>query len=87
MQLECARVFHESLLVPIFTYGSETMIWKEKEKSKISAVQTDDLKSLLGIRRMNKVSNARIRELCGVTKEGDKKIDEVVLRWFGHVKR
>ena len=24
--LECARVFHESLLVSIFTYSSETMI-------------------------------------------------------------
>ena len=26
LQLECARVFYESLLVPILTYGSETMI-------------------------------------------------------------
>ena len=25
-QLECARVFHESLLVPVLTYGSETII-------------------------------------------------------------
>ena len=23
---ECARVLHESLLVPVLTYGSETMI-------------------------------------------------------------
>ena len=26
MQLECAKVLHKSLLVPIFTYCSETMI-------------------------------------------------------------
>ena len=26
LQLECARVLHESLLVPVSTYGSETMI-------------------------------------------------------------
>ena len=25
-QLECARVLHESLLVPVLMYGSETMI-------------------------------------------------------------
>ena len=31
MQLECARVSHESLLVPVFTYGRETMIWREKD--------------------------------------------------------
>ena len=26
LQLECAEVLHESLLVPVFAYGSETMI-------------------------------------------------------------
>ena len=29
LQLECARVLHESLLVLVLTYGSETMIWRE----------------------------------------------------------
>ena len=55
LQLECARVFHESLLVPPLTYGSETMIWREKEGSRISAVQMDNLRGLLCIRRMDKV--------------------------------
>ena len=31
------------------------------------------------------VPNARIRELCGVTKEVDEKIDEGILKWFSHV--
>ena len=26
LQLECARVLHESLLVPVLTHGNETMI-------------------------------------------------------------
>ena len=26
LQLDCARVLHQSLLVPILTYGCETMI-------------------------------------------------------------
>ena len=33
------------------------------------------------------VLNAWIRQLCGVTKGVDEKIDEGVLRWFGHVER
>ena len=39
------------------------------------------------IRRMDKVPNARMKQLCGVTKGLDEEIDEVVLRWFGHVER
>ena len=38
LQLECARVLHESLLVPVLVYGSETMIWREKETSRIRAL-------------------------------------------------
>ena len=36
---------------------------------------------------MDKVPNARIKELCEVKKRVDEKIDEGVLRWFGHVER
>ena len=42
---------------------------------------------MLGIRRMNKVQIAWIRQLCGVTKGVDEKIDKGVLRWFDHVER
>ena len=31
LQIECARVLHEPLLVPVLMYGSETMIWREGE--------------------------------------------------------
>ena len=38
LPLECARVLHETLLVPALMYGSETMVWKEKERFRIRAV-------------------------------------------------
>ena len=44
------------------------MLWKEKERSRIKAVQMDNLRGLLGIRRMGRLLNAQIRELCRVTK-------------------
>ena len=40
----------------------------EKEKSRIRAVQMDNLRGLLGIRRIYRVPNACIREFCGVMK-------------------
>ena len=63
LQHECARVLHESLLVPVLAYRSEIMIWRGKERSRIWGVQVYNLRGLLGIRRMNKVPNARIRQL------------------------
>ena len=30
LQLECAKVLHESLMMPVLMYGNETMIWREK---------------------------------------------------------
>ena len=47
LQLECARVLHESLLVSVLMYGSETMIWGEKKKrSRIKGVHMDNLRSV-----------------------------------------
>ena len=60
--------------MPVRTYGSETMIWREKERYRIRAVQIDNLTGLLGIKRMDKVLNGCVRELYG-----QKKIDEGVL--------
>ena len=78
---------HETLLIPVLTYGSETMLWKENERSRIRAVQMDNLRGLLGIRRMDRVLNAQIRDLCGVKKGLDERINEGMLQWFGHVER
>ena len=40
----------------------------ERGKFRIRAVQMDNLRGLLGIRRMDRVPNAWIRELCRVMK-------------------
>ena len=87
LQLQCARFLHESFLVPIRMYSSETRIWSGKEGSRIISVKIENYRGLLGIRRMNKLPNTRIKQLCGVAKDVEEKIDEDVLRWFSHVER
>ena len=71
--------------MPVLIYGSETMLWKEKERSRVRALQVDNLSEFLGIRRMDRLPNARIRELYRVRRGLDERIDEDVLRLFGHV--
>ena len=67
----CVRILHESFLGPVLMYGSETTLCKEKESSRIRAIKIYNLRGSLGIRRMDRAPNARIRELCRVTKEVD----------------
>ena len=83
LQLKCARVLNETLLVPVLMYGTETVLWMGKEISRVRAVQVDSLRGLLRIRRMDRVQNARIKELCGVRKGLAERIDKGTLRWFG----
>ena len=59
----------------------------KSKRSRVRAVQIDNLRGLLGIRRMDRVPNAWIRELCGAKKGLDVRIDEGMLLWFGHVER
>ena len=47
----------------------------------------DNPRGLLGIRKMDKALNALIRQLCGVMKGVNEKIDEDVFQWFDHVER
>ena len=75
LQLECARILHESLLMFVLTYDIERMIWRKKEKYRIWVVQIDSLRVLLGIGLMDKVPNARIMQLCGVRNDVNEKID------------
>ena len=80
-------VLHETLLVSVLMYDSETVIWKEEERSKIRAVQMVKIRSLLGIRRMDRVPEAWIRELSGMAKGVEERIEDDVPHWFSHGER
>src|SRR5678816_433561 len=64
LSLECARVSHEGMMLPVLLYSSETMVWNKKYRSKVQCVQMDNLRGVLGVRRIDKIRNELIRELC-----------------------
>ena len=47
----------------VLMYGSETMILKKKERSRIRAIHMEKFRGYLGIRRMDNVPSAGINEL------------------------
>src|SRR5678815_5288590 len=87
LSLECARVLREDMLLPVVMYSSETMVWNKRHRSKVQCVQMNNLRGVLGVRRIDKMRNERIREMCGVKKGVNERINESMLRWFGHVER
>ena len=87
LSVECARTIHEVVLVPTLLYGSETVYLKERDISRIRAVEMDCLRSIVGVRRMDRVRNADVRKVCGVSKGVEKKREGGLLAWYGHVER
>ena len=79
LQLESGLFFTYTRFFYVFTYGSKKMIRRKKKRSRIRAVQMDNLSGFLGIRRMDKILNTRMKQLCGMTKGVDENIDEGVL--------
>ena len=52
--------------MPVLMHSNVTTVWKVRFR--IMAVQMDNLRGLLGIKRMDKIPNVQIRELHGVMK-------------------
>src|SRR5678816_947056 len=68
------------MLLPVLFYSSETMVWNKKYRSKVQCVQMDNLRGVLGVRRIDKMRNEHIRVLCGVKKGINERINESMLR-------
>ena len=57
----------------------------KKERDSIRVMKIDNFRCLLGIKRINRMPDALVRELSGVKKGEDERHGECVLQWFGHV--
>ena len=77
----------EGIVEPSLLYGSETWVTNKSERKKMEAVEMDCLRSICGVRRLDMVTNAEVRRRSGKEVSVGAKMDQSVLRWFGHVER
>lgn len=49
--------------------------------------QVDNLKTIIGVKRGDRMGNEKIKELVYVKKEIDDVINESTKRWYNHIKR
>ena len=57
-------MLYEGLLTLVLIYGSETVVWRMKQRSRIRDAQIDNFKGLEGIRIIYRIANLLVRELC-----------------------
>ena len=68
-KFEYARALYEGLHILALMYGSESMIYREKERSWIRVVCIDDLYYMfLGYKGNGENNKFVVRDLCGIKK-------------------
>ena len=78
---------YEGIIEPTLLYGCEAWVMKARDRKRVEAVEMNCLRNICGVRRIERVSNAEIRRRCGKNVSVSQKMDQGVLRWFGHVER
>ena len=78
---------YEGIIEPSLLYGCEAWTLKLRERKRIEAVEMDCLRNICGLRRIDRVPNVEIRRRCGKSVSVGQRMDQGLLRWFGHVER
>ena len=77
---------YEGIIEPSLLYGCEVWMPKVHERKRMEAVEMNCLTNICGL-RTDRVPNVEIMKRCGKNVSVSQRIDQGVLRWFGHVER
>ena len=75
-----------TILKPILTYSSETLVLTERLKNKIQAAEMRTLLLIYGVTKRDHIRNINIRLALGV-ESIISQVEKNQLRWYGHIKR
>ena len=78
---------YEGIIEPSLLYGCEVWSPKVHERKRMEAVEMNRLRNICGLIRIDRVSNVEIRRRCGKKVSVSQRIEQGVLRWFGHVEK
>ena len=67
-------------------YIADAWGMRNAERRKVNALEMTCLRSLVGMSRMDRVRNKEVRRISGIEKELASRVDQRVLKWFGHSK-
>ena len=78
---------YDAIVEPSLLYGSEVWVLNAQEGKRVQAVEMNCMRNICGVRRIERVRNEEIRRRCGKNVSTSEKVEQNVLRWFGHIER
>lgn len=78
--------FYKTMAVPVLTYGSESWIIKERDKSKLQAAEMRFLRRVKGCTRRDLIRNEDIRKELNIYNINDK-VEDYKGKWKEHLSR
>ncbi len=86
MNVEIKGKVHRTVETPALVYGAETWTLKKAQEKKLEVAEMRMLRWMCGVTKLDEIRNERIR---GTRKVGEitKKVQERMLKWYGHVMR
>ena len=85
--IKAKKYLYEGVIVPTALYGAEAWGMRSAEKRKVNVLEMKCLRSLVGVSRMDRVTNEEVRRRAGIERELASRADQRVLRCFEHVER
>ena len=73
--------------MPTALYEAEAWGKRSAERRKVNVLEIMSLRTLVGVSRIDRVTNEEVRGRAGMGRELASRVDQRVLRWFGDVER
>ncbi len=77
----------EGIVVPTVLYGCESWALNAEERKRIEVMEMRCLRTICGVRWFDRVTNNRVRDMCGKKRSFGERADQGVLKWYGHLER
>ena len=87
MDAQAKLGMYEGIVEPTVLYGCEAWTLNVTEKRRLEAMEMTGLRAIAKVRRLDRISNRRVRERCGKSKSTLRRVEDGMLRWFGHIVR
>ena len=87
MGTNAKKSLHEGVIVPTASKGSEPWCITSVEKWRVNNLDMKCMRRLAGVSRIYRVVNEGVSKRAESKRELATRVDQRVLRWFGHVER